>query len=241
MPASAALSDAKLGTKHPDPMLRSSGRAQMGTVAGGSPRRLFSAAMSPDDAVAMLAEASGEGAAASRRAILGRIQQVYGNRYASAVVAELRAREAEKTGKAPTEPLEPEKTQPPKAAAIAPALIAGETAAMASATDQPAPAPSISPAVMSALAAAASTLAFRGAEVPAAVTAARKVETESPVSELEATVPAQPGEAVARGNPVHPVQRRLANQGIAASISRAAASYQAPNAAVPNSGSAGTP
>ena len=119
MPATAARSDVKVGTPSPDLATRSlKGRPPPAPIFAKQP---LSPAMAPSDAVAMLTEhASGEGAAEARRAILGRIGRTYGNRFAGMVVAELHAREAERTGKPPAEPLEPERTEPPKAMLTAP-------------------------------------------------------------------------------------------------------------------------
>ena len=114
MPATAARADAKAGTKVPDPslLLRRTAGAPPAAVA----RHPLSPSLAPADAVALLIEHSrGEGAADARRGILGQLQQTYGNRYAGMVVAQLRAIEGEKTGKPPTEPLEPERRSPPKA------------------------------------------------------------------------------------------------------------------------------
>jgi hypothetical protein len=123
MPATAARSEAKAGHHASD-------LAHGGSTASASPvvrisDRTMSPAMTPAGAAAMMVEhASGEGAAEARRAILAHIQRNYGNHYAGLVVAELRAHEAEKTGKAPAEPLEPERTQLPKPSATAPSVAA---------------------------------------------------------------------------------------------------------------------
>lgn len=119
MAVTAALGGAKIGTKHPHLEARPHTAKPIVIPA----QRPLSPAMSPADAVALISkQGSREGAAASRRAILGRIQQTFGNRYASMVVAELRAREAEKTGKPPTDVLEAEPARPADATvATAPA------------------------------------------------------------------------------------------------------------------------
>jgi hypothetical protein len=167
MPATASLVDAKAGTRAPDP-LPPHAHEPAPTVAVG--RQPMSAGLAPADAVGLLMERSNrEGAVEQRRAILGRIQHTYGNRYAGMVVAELRAREAETIGKPPPEPLEPERTQPSRAspnvaavppaapAALKPAPAAMTAAAPARATAAPtqaAPsAPPASPAATPALAA----------------------------------------------------------------------------------------
>ncbi|WP_338699895.1 DUF4157 domain-containing protein [Bradyrhizobium sp. 26S5] len=100
MSATAVRTDAKLEARQPDPLLR----AGAVPVRAGLLRRL-SPDMSPADAVALLTEqVNGDNASASRREILSQIQQTYGNRYASIVIAELRAREAGKTGRSTAEP-----------------------------------------------------------------------------------------------------------------------------------------
>src|SRR5262245_41971 len=133
MPATASLVEATAGTRALDPLPQ---HAHEPTAAvGGQP---MSAGLAPADAVALLMERSSrEGAVDQRRAILGRIQHTYGNRYAGMVVAELRAREAETTGKPPPEPLELARAQQPSKAKVTP----------------PAAAPSVAPAAKTAPAA----------------------------------------------------------------------------------------
>jgi uncharacterized protein DUF4157 len=110
MPEKATRTDVKIGDKRPDlspPSLRRTGEIPPGLAGPLSPT------MAPSDAVAMLVESgSGEGAAESRRAILGHIQRTYGNRYAALVVADLRAQESAKTQGALPEPLESATTAP---------------------------------------------------------------------------------------------------------------------------------
>src|SRR6267378_2911247 len=110
MPASVARSEAKVGPHESDLASRASAPAR------ARPQHLFglpmSPAMDPSAAVAIMVEhGSGAGAAEARREMLGHLQRVYGNHYAGLVVAELRARETDKTGKPPADPLEPERTQ----------------------------------------------------------------------------------------------------------------------------------
>jgi hypothetical protein len=190
MPATASLVDAKAGTRAPDPLPRHA-REPAPTAAVG--RQAMSAGLGPADAVALLMEHSNhEGAVEQRRAILGRIQHTYGNRYAGMVVAELRVREAETTGKPPPEPLEPERTQPSKAS---PNVAAAPSAAPAALK----PAPAAMTATAPARATAAPTQAAAPSAPPASpaatpALAARKDEAEA--------VPAPPlAESVSRPGP----------------------------------------
>src|SRR5262245_28680586 len=192
MPATASLVDAKAGTRAPDPLPRHAHEPAPTAAVGRQP---MSAGLGPADAVVLLMEHSNrEDAVEQRRAILGRIQHTYGNRYAGMVVAELRAREAETTGKPPPERLEPERTQPsrasPNVAAVppaapaalkpAPAAMTGAALARATAAPTQAAAPSAPPASPAATAA----LAARkdGAEaVPAPPLPAVSVSRPGPI------------------------------------------------------------
>jgi hypothetical protein len=211
MPATASLVEATAGTRALDPLPL---HAPEPTAAVG--RQPMSAGLAPTDAVALLMEPSNrEGAVEQRRAILGRIQHTYGNRYAGMVVAELRAREAEKTGKPPPEPLEPERTQPSRAgltspnvagipsaapAALTPALAAMTTVAPAKATATPAQA---APSAPPASAAAAPPVAARKDE-------AEPVSAPRPLAEQISRV--EPSEALTKLATVQKAGGNLASQ-----------------------------
>src|ERR1051326_4462564 len=85
MPATAVRPEARAG-RHGSDLLPRAGHLPGGRAAhllpgAASADRAMSPTLSPAGAAAMMvAHANGEGAAEARRAILGQIQEVYGNR-----------------------------------------------------------------------------------------------------------------------------------------------------------------